>query len=225
MPEEPNEQGTEGGQETPEAPQDDAPAGGQQAAGRVLTEEEHQAILNEQVSKRGKRFVNQFITGLGFDDPEGLQAALKELKEFKQSQMSEQERVEAQVLEAQQTAMKAQAERDEALAQAQETLIRAAFLAEAGRQGAKYPDDAFNLADRSSVTTGDNGEVEGVDTAVKALVESGRLPLVGKPQAPTLDAGAGGGDRPGDKPVKLSDDELEIAKKMGMSPEDYSKFK
>ena len=102
-------------------------------------------------------------------------------------------------------------------------MLRAAFLAEAGRRGAKHPNDAFMLADLSSVTI-DGEVIEGVEGAVQALIDSGRLPLVGKQQAPPLDGGAGSGSRPGVK-VKLTPDEIQAAKNMGVSLEDYAKYK
>ncbi len=46
-----------------------------------------------------------------------------------------------------------------------------------------------------------------------------------KPQAPNIDGAAGTGQRPGASPVVLSDDEIAIAKKMGMTPEQYAESK
>jgi hypothetical protein len=52
-------------------------------------------------------------------------------------------------------------------------------------------------------------------------VKSGRIPLTGKTPAPNLDGGAGGGDR-SKAQVKLTPDELEIARKMNITPEKYA---
>ncbi|HUW11609.1 MAG TPA: hypothetical protein VM537_17890 [Anaerolineae bacterium] len=63
--------------------------------------------------------------------------------------------------------------------------------------------------------------MSGVEEVVKLLVESGRLPTTGKPRAPDLDGGAGSGERAGDsKP--LSEEEKAVAKKMGLTPEQYA---
>jgi phage I-like protein len=60
---------------------------------------------------------------------------------------------------------------------------------------------------------------------VKALVDAGRLPLSGKPKAPGLDGGAGGGQPPGGQPVELAAEELAIAQKLGLTVEQYQKAK
>ena len=225
---EPNEEIKEGEGETPTQPptdnvQDDGqPSGGEQ---RTLTWEEHQAKLNKLVPERGRQYVRSLLSDLGYQDQESLQEALAELKKYRESEMSEVERVQAAAREAAERAERAERERDEALIEAQDRMIRAAFLAEAGKLGAKHPSDAYSLADLTGVTLSDNGEVEGVAEAVKALIESGRLPTMGKPQAPDLNAGAGGGERPGEAPVRLTEEELEVAKKLRIKPEDYAKHK
>ena len=119
-----------------------------------------------------------------------------------------------------------EAERDRALQEANDRLIRAAFVAEAAKAGAAHPEDAFALADRSGVTIGEDATVTGVAEAVAALVEGGRLVMSGRPAAPNLDGGAGGGSRPGDSKAKaLSEAELVTARKLGLTPEQYQKAK
>jgi len=66
--------------------------------------------------------------------------------------------------------------------------------------------------------------VQGVAEAIDALIAAGRLPTATRTQAPGLDAGAGGGAA-GSKQVKLTDAELVTARKMGLTPEQYSKHK
>lgn len=46
-----------------------------------------------------------------------------------------------------------------------------------------------------------------------------------KPQAPNINGAAGSGQRPGAVPMVLSDDEIEVAKKMGLTPEQYAESK
>ena len=102
---------------------------------------------------------------------------------------------------------------------ARETLIRAAFVGEAAKLGAAHPEDVYLLADRSAVSIDEAGKIEGVAEAVKALVDAGRVPLSGKAPAPNLDGGAGSGDRSGGSAVRLTADELEMARRMGVTPE------
>lgn len=131
-----------------------------------------------------------------------------------QAEMTETDRLKAEIAEA-----KAQAQQAEA--RARETLVRSAFVAEAAKVGAAYPEDVHRLADLSGVDLDDTGTVTGVAAAVKALVDAGRIPLSGKPQAPNLDGGAGGGDR-GRPGVKLTADEIELARKLNLTPEKYA---
>lgn len=131
--------------------------------------------------------------------------------------MTETERLKAE-LEAER-AKSAQADE-----RAKQTLIRAAFVSEAAKAGAAYPEDVHRLADLAGVDVDENGKVTGVAEAVKSLVDAGRVPLAGKQKAPSLDGGAGGGDRSSSQ-VKLTADELEIARKMNISPEIYAKNK
>ncbi len=117
----------------------------------------------------------------------------------------------------------AETAKETALRTANERLLKAAFVAEAALAGAEHPGDAFLLADRSSVTIDDDGNVKGATEAVKAIVESGRLPLKDKRRAPNLDAGAGGSGNPADtKTVNLSEAELQVARRMGVKPEQYA---
>ena len=75
-----------------------------------------------------------------------------------------------------------------------DTLIRSAFIEAASKAGFANPSDAYSLADRSGVGIKEDGEIEGVDKAIKAL--EGRLPLAQKP-APKTDGGVGSGNAGG----------------------------
>jgi len=134
-----------------------------------------------------------------------------------QAEMTELERLKAENVKLEQQAL-ASAEK------AKDTLVRAAFIAEAAKAGAAHPEDVYLLADRSGVVVGDDGTVSGVEEAVKALVDAGRVPLSGgRPLAANLDGGAGGTDRgaPG-RTVKLTQTEIDTARRMGVAPERYA---
>lgn len=143
---------------------------------------------------------------------------LKELEEAEQArqqaEMTETEKLKAELAEA-----KKQAE--SANLKAKETLIRSAFVSEASKLGVAHPEDVYLLADRSTISVDDQGQIDGVAEVVKALVDAGRVPLAGKPKAPNLDGGAGGGDR-GSAQVKLTADEVEVARRMGLTPERFA---
>lgn len=185
------------------------------------SEEELQKALNRIVPERAEQARRSLLKDLGVENPDEIKQALADLKALKLEQMTEAERVQAELQDAKERAERAERERDQAQSEAQDRLLRAAFLAEAGRRGAKHPDDAFKLAELTNVTI-DGGKIEGVADAVQALIDGGRLPLTGKQQAPPLDGGAGSGERPGSK-VRLTPEQVDSAQKMGLSPEDYAK--
>lgn len=137
----------------------------------------------------------------------------------RKAEMTEAERLKAEVTQAKQEA-------EQARADARATLIRAAFVAEAAKAGASHPEDVYRLADISGIEVGADGTVAGVTEAVKALVDAGRVPLTagGRPLAPKLDGGAGGGDRSHDA-IRLTPLEADLAQKMGLTAEQYQKNK
>jgi len=140
---------------------------------------------------------------------------LKELEEAeeerKKASMSASEKLQAEN-------EKLKKEAQEANENAKTTLIRAAFAVAAAQSGAVHPEDVFLLADNSGVEVADDGTVTGVAEAVEALVKAGRVPVSEERRtAPDLNGGAGSGDR--SKGAKLTPDELEMARKMGVSPE------
>jgi len=166
-----------------------------------------QAELDKIIAERLKREREKYA------DYGDLQKAAAKLAEIEEANKSELEKL-------QERAARADAQRDEALARANERLMRAAFVAEAAGQNVAHPEDAYMLADLSGVEISDDGAVAGVKEAVKALVEAGRL-VIKKQPAPSLNGGAGGGQPSGDT-VTLSEEQLKVAQQMGLKPEEYA---
>jgi hypothetical protein len=149
----------------------------------------------------------------------------KQLEEFEAAEAERKKAEMSEVEKAQAAAAEAQRERDEALQKAQDLLIQSAFVAAASKAGVAHPDDVYRLADLSAVEIDDAGKVDGVEDEVKRLVEAGRLGMSGRPQAPSLDGGAGRGVRPSEAPPALTPEELAIAQKMSLKPEEYMQYK
>lgn len=149
----------------------------------------------------------------------------KRVQEFEEAEAQRQQAAMTELDRAKAEIEQARKDAEEARTEARAILIRSAFVAEAAKAGAAYPEDVFALADKSGVEVGEDGQVAGVAEAVKALVDSGRIPLAGKAPAPKLDGGAGGVERPGTDPAKLTALELDLAKKLGLSPEKYAQNK
>ena len=190
----------------------DVEGGGKQPEGdgveaRRFTQQELDALIRDRLARDRQSRDGKYAD---YDD---LKDKAEKYAEYEEAQKSE-------LQKAQEAVEKANREREEGLARANERLIRAEFIAAASQLQVKHPADAFALADRSAIAVTEDGKVAGVKEAVEALVENGRLPLMGKPKAPDLDGGAGSGERAGDsKP--LSAEEKAAAKKMGLTPEQY----
>ncbi|HSE45110.1 MAG TPA: DUF4355 domain-containing protein [Gemmatimonadales bacterium] len=162
----------EGGGGTP-AP---APAPEPPAAERTFTQAELDKIVQDRLA-RAKRELP--------DDYEDLKAAKAELDEVKKSQLSELE-------QAQKAREEAEKKAADALARANARLLQAEILREATEQKAIRPEHMHRLIDTESVTVGDDGQVTGVQEAVKAFLET-NPEYVGKGRvADPVDQGARG---------------------------------
>ena len=175
---------------------------------RMLTQQDVDRIVSERLARQKAQYAD-------YDD---LKAKAAKLQEFEEAQKTE-------LQKAQERLDKIERERDEAVARSTDRMIRAAFLAESTKAGAMHPGDVYALADVSGVTIDDDGNVQGVDVAVKAVVEAGRVPLNTRPPAPRMDGGAGGGSRSTDHVPTLTDDELKMASRFGITAEAYAKRK
>lgn len=173
---------------------------------RTFTQDELDAIIKARLDRDRQSRQPEY---------DALKAKAEKWAEYEEAQKSE-------VQKLQEAAQRAEQAKAEALRVANERLVKAEFIAAASQLGVKHPEDAFALADRSTVEVTDAGDVRGVADAVKVLVEAGRLPLSSRPPAPGLDGGAGSGERTSDtKPI--TEQERAIAAKLGLTPEDYRK--
>lgn len=175
---------------------------------RTFTQSEVNVIVQDRLARERKQY----------DDYDEAKAKATKWDEYDKSQ-----KTEAQKAIEDKEAAERRAEA--AMNKANQRLIQAEFISVASGLGVAHPEDAFALSDRSTVEISDDGKVSGVEPLVKLLVDSGRLPLTGKPKAPGLDGGAGDHDRKMDKEPELSPEELSIARKMNLTPDEYRKYK
>ena len=178
---------------------------GEQPAGeRTLTQSEVDRIVAERLTRERQKY----------SDYEELRQKAQKLNEMEEAQKSElQKALDAK--EASENAAK------QAIEQANQRLIQAEFIAAASKLNVAHPEDAFRLADRAAVVIDKGGKVSGVDEAVQALVEAGRLVLTGKPKAANLDGGSGGGERPQEQDKPLTPEQKAAAAKMKLTEKEY----
>jgi len=194
-------------QDKPQAPDNTLPGGGQQPAGqdaRTFTQQDIDRVVSERLARQKAQFA----------DYDELKTKASKLAEIEEAQKTETQKLAER-------AAAAEAARDEALARAQDMLIRSAFVAEGARLQVAHPEDVYALADLAGVSVDEAGRVTGVAEAVKAIVDANRIPLANRPQAPKLDGGAGRAQKPEDLPA-LNEVELAIARKMNVPPEKYA---
>ena len=179
-----------------------ATGGGQQPA--AFTQADVDRIVADRLGRERQKFA----------DYDALKERAEKWAEYEAAQKTELERLR-------EAREQAEAQAAEAIATANERLLRAEFVAVAAQAGALHPEDAFRLADRSAVSLADDGTAQGVEEAVQELLEAGRLPLRDKPVAPGLDGGAGSGQRGNNAEVKPTPEQLQIAHRLGVSIEQY----
>jgi hypothetical protein len=135
---------------------------------KTFTQEEIDRIVAERLSRQAKKFAD-------YDD---LKAQLAELQkaeeERKKAEMTAQERLEAEKAEALKRAQEAEEARERALTAANQRLIKSEFKLLAKESGIRADalEDAFKLADTSSITVDDDGNIVGAKDVVDALIAS-----------------------------------------------------
>lgn len=181
------DEGAQGGQD-----------GGQGDAGRAPEEiqaelEDTRAALkkaNKEAADRRKRL-------------DALEAAEQKRKD---AELSEVERLQAQV-----DAAKSSAEA--ATAAANERLMRASVLAEASKLEFLDPSDAWRMVDRDGLSIGDDGEVTGAVDALKALVKA-KPYLIRQKQSHDINGDRGRGD--GKQPDKAAEKGEQLRQRFGI---------
>ena len=147
-----------------------------------------------------------------FADYNQLKDRAAKADELEQAQLTEQEKLEARAVEAERKVVSATEQISSAMI-ASEVKVRAAQM------GIIDPDAALLLVDRANVRYTDDEGVTGVETALTQLVED-KPYLKGVPanRAPNLNPQSG--DLA--PSMRLSDDQREAARLMGMSDEEYA---
>lgn len=161
------DEGGSGGAEPPADP----------PAERTFTQTELDRIVQERVA-RVKREAPA--------DYEELKAKAEKFDAAEADKLSELEK-------AQQAREAAEKRAAEALARANKRLVEAAVIAEAAAQNALKPEHMPRLIDTGSVTVGDDGQVTGVQEALKSFLEANPEYVgKGRPATGSVDQGARG---------------------------------
>ncbi|RAU96833.1 scaffolding protein [Paenibacillus sp. YN15] len=160
---------------------------------KTFTQAELDALIADRLGRERKKYAD-------YDELKTKLTALEQAEEErKKTQMSEQERLQAERDEALRKASEAEASVSAKVTAANQRLISAEFRTLA--REANVPADriaaALKLADLSGADVDDEGNVSGVKEAVEALVAAN--PYLAEKTQPKPIGGAGGGGEPTDK--------------------------
>ena len=144
-----------------------------------------------------------------FKDYNDLKARAARADELEQAQLTGAEKMEARAIEAEKKATDAQA-------QIADAMIASQVKVRASQMGVVDPDAAFVLLDRTNVQYAD-GAVTGVDDAIASLLED-KPYLRGTNRTPNINPESG---QPV-QAVRLTDLQLEAARMMGLTADEYA---
>ena len=146
-----------------------------------------------------------------FGDYQQLKERAAKADELEAAQLSDQDKLEARAHEAERKA-------EAAIQQVASAVIASEVKVRASQMGIIDPDAAYLLLDRTNLSYAEDGKVSGVDDALTQLMED-KPYLKGLPsRAPNLNPQIG---EPAPA-LRLTTDQLEAARLMGLTPEQYA---
>ena len=177
-----------------------------ESTGRTYTEAE----VNQMMGKT-RRAAERDERGK-FADYGTLKERAARADELEQAQLTEKERLEARVEQAEKNSQAA----DQRIAEA---LISSAVQVQAGQMGIVDPEAAFLLVDRSNIRYTPEAGVAGVEDALTQLLETKPYLKGTNNRTPNINPE---GSHP-DTPVRLTADQRDAAQMLGMTEEQYAK--
>lgn len=144
---------------------------------RSFTQKELDALFAERGKQGASAREKELLEALGVKTVEEAQAALKKARDAEDAQKTELQKAQDTAAAASAAREKAEQEKKDALAKAQEKLLRAAIVAEATRAGFADPNDAWLYVDRAKIKAKDGAdgaddEWDGVKEAVDAVAKA-----------------------------------------------------
>ncbi|MDQ0168769.1 phage scaffolding protein [Paenibacillus tundrae] len=184
---------------TPQEPQADP------QPSKTFTQEDVDRMIADRLGRERKKHGD-------YDDIKAELAKLKSAEEERQkAEMTATERAEAERTKALERAEAAEKSREDALTAANQRLIKAEFR-DVARELKLRPDalkSALKLVDLSAVEVDDEGNVKGLEDAVKALIEDNPYMIEQAPVEPRTIGAPSGGEA---KPAKTKEQILAEAK-------------
>jgi hypothetical protein len=149
---------------------------------RSFTQAELDALFAERAKYAANKAVTDLLAEFNVKDADELKTRLTKASELEQAQMTELQKAQKEAADAKAAQVQADKAKFDALALANERLMRGAVLALAANFN--DPADAWAHVDRAKVTVDDTGEVKGAKEAVEALAKAKPYLLKGAQTSP-----------------------------------------
>ena len=160
---------------------------GQPAPLVTYSQDQIDEMLKPRLDRARDKAKVDLLAELGIEDATTAKRVLAEAEATKKAQMTELEKAQSEIAEAQALAAKATTDAAAIKAQADEALLKAAIISQAGNFN--DPMDAWLFVDRSKIEAQDDGTYKGIDEGLKTLVEA-------KPYLVKTDSGTPGPGTP-----------------------------
>ena len=154
----------------PEHTDADGGGSGQQADEAKFTQSQLNAIIADRLKNTKNNVESEFLKTLGVEDLEAAAAMIKQANAAKEAEMSEVEKLQAELEKARQAQDAAEALANKTLAEMDETLLQSAIFAKSGEFN--DPVDVWLHVDRSKIEKSEDGQYTGIEDAIDALKES-----------------------------------------------------
>lgn len=193
----------------------------EQPAEKTFTQSEIDELIKKRLERVNKKYAD-------YDDvKKKAEEYEKQLEEKRLAELSEQERLQEIAKKHEEEKQTLAQQLEELQTRVQQERITNEFIKVATSHNVAYIDDAIKLADLSAVTVGEDGKVEGIEDAIKALVEHKPF-LLSKPAPKPVGEPSNGKPERTDKTKEQLLQEAAAKFKQTGKPEDmaaYSKLK
>ncbi len=143
---------------------------GQPAPPVTFSQEQVDTIVKDRLARATTKTQADLLAELDIEDVATAKKTLADAKTAQAAQMSELEKAQAEIAEAQEATRKATAEAETIKVAASEALLKAAIISQAGHLNDSM--DAWQFIDRSKIEVQEDGSYKGIDEALKALAET-----------------------------------------------------
>lgn len=158
-------------------PDKNANGGGAQQPQMVqMSQADFDRIIGERVNRAKGSASEELLKALGVESPDQAKDLIKKAQDAAAAQMTETQKLQAEIEKAKKEAEQARKDREQADALRQETLLRFAVMQEAMKPehnlNPHAVGDIWTLIDKSEIKLDETGKATGIDKALQALTKS-----------------------------------------------------